>query len=210
MESQEKVKDSSLDADYSPLKEIPCVILAGGKSSRMKVDKALLSFGDADTIIEYQYSRLKPFFKHTYISSKNNKFDFHADLILDDSEIFSPMVALKKIFETIKEDKIFIITVDTPFVSFDTIKEIINSSNNYEITVAKSKKTHNLCGCFSKILYDKVSKLIESNMHKVNYLLNNSNTHYVEFQDEQEFTNINIPDDYNNALRLISKLNNSY
>ena len=192
------------------LKNIPCVILAGGKSSRMKEDKALLPLGDADTIIEYQYERLKPYFKKLYISSKNDKFSFHADLILDESDIFSPMVALKRILETIDEEKVFIITVDTPFVTKSTIEKIINNSDDYEITVAKTEKIHNLCGLFTKSLYSKISNLLEQNIHKVNYLLRESRTNYIEFSDEKEFANLNTPEEYKNAIKLISKLNNTY
>ena len=55
--------------------EIPCVILSGGKSSRMGEDKSLLPFGSSNSLIEYQYKRLKPYFKNLYISSKIDKFD---------------------------------------------------------------------------------------------------------------------------------------
>jgi len=72
--------------------EIPCVILSGGKSSRMGEDKSLLPFSTSNTLIEYQYKRLKPYFKDIYISSKIDKFDFlqnKQSLILDENkEIF--------------------------------------------------------------------------------------------------------------------------
>ncbi|WP_228135503.1 NTP transferase domain-containing protein [Halarcobacter anaerophilus] len=85
--------------------EIPCVILCGGKSSRMGEDKALLPFSNSDTLSQYQYEKYKPFFKKVYISSKTNKFDFDANLILDKSNIYSPIVALKSIFESLKDEK---------------------------------------------------------------------------------------------------------
>ena len=98
--------------------EIPCVILSGGKSSRMGEDKSLLPFSSSNSLIEFQFNRLKPYFKDIYISSKNDKFDFLKDkskLILDkNQDIYSPILALQTILE--KFDKVFIITVDTPFV----------------------------------------------------------------------------------------------
>ena len=56
--------------------EITCVILSGGKSSRMGEDKSLLPFSSSQTLIQYQYDRLKPYFKNIYISSKVDKFNF--------------------------------------------------------------------------------------------------------------------------------------
>ena len=54
------------------------VILAGGKSSRMQQDKALLPFGEVNSLAEFQYRRLSKIFSKVYISSKYNKFDFNA------------------------------------------------------------------------------------------------------------------------------------
>ncbi len=62
-------------------------------------DKSLLPFGEFDSLIEYQYSRMKNIFDEVFISTKYNKFSFKAKLIVDNSNIFSPMMALKTTFE---------------------------------------------------------------------------------------------------------------
>ncbi|HGZ69822.1 MAG TPA: molybdenum cofactor guanylyltransferase, partial [Nitratifractor sp.] len=76
------------------------VILAGGKSSRMGSDKALLPFGGYPTLAEYQYRRLSILFENVYISTKEDKFDFEAPLILDKEKSSSPLLAAASIFET--------------------------------------------------------------------------------------------------------------
>ncbi|MCF6173461.1 MAG: NTP transferase domain-containing protein [Campylobacteraceae bacterium] len=63
--------------------DICAVVLAGGKSSRMGRDKALLQFGWYDTLVEYQYRKLEAIFDKVYISSKEDKFDFDVDIIYD-------------------------------------------------------------------------------------------------------------------------------
>ena len=118
--------------------EIPCVILSGGKSSRMGEDKSLLPFSSSNTLIQYQYERLKPYFKEIYISSKTNKFDFvdNTNLILDENkDIYSPILALDTILKRFN-NKVFIITVDSPFVSIETIKRLIDESTDTDICVA--------------------------------------------------------------------------
>ncbi|OQR40703.1 molybdenum cofactor guanylyltransferase [Aliarcobacter cryaerophilus] len=158
--------------------EIPCVILSGGKSSRMGEDKSLLPFSSSNTLIQYQYERLKPYFKEIYISSKNNKFDFidEKSLILDENkDIYSPILALDTIFKKFENKKVFIITVDSPFVKIKTIEKLINHSNNFDITIAQtSQKTHNLCGVFSNNLNETIEKMIKNDIHKINYLVKNS------------------------------------
>ncbi|AYJ80923.1 molybdenum cofactor guanylyltransferase [Aliarcobacter cryaerophilus ATCC 43158] len=186
--------------------EIPCVILSGGKSSRMGEDKSLLSFSSSNSLIEFQYKRLKPYFKDIFISSKIDKFDFLDDktkLILDiNQDIYSPILALQTILE--KFDKVFIITVDTPFVKLETIEKLINSSNNFEITIAQTlEKTHNLCGVFSKNINTIISFMIKDDIHKINYLVKNSKYQIINFNNEDEFLNINDRKEYEKALNII-------
>ena len=186
--------------------EIACVILSGGKSSRMGEDKSLLPFSSSNSLIEFQFNRLKPYFKDIYISSKNDKFDFLKDkskLILDkNQDIYSPILALQTILE--KFDKVFIITVDTPFVKIETIEKLINHSNNFEITIAQtSQRTHNLCGVFSNDLIENIEKMIKNDIHKINYLVKNSKYQIINFDDEDEFLNINEKKEYEKALNII-------
>ena len=135
---------------FEPFK-IPCIILSGGKSQRMGEDKSLLPFSTYTSLIEFQYRRLKPYFSDIFISSKVDKFPFLDDkskIVFDENkEVFSPILALYTILQ--KFDEVFIITVDTPFVSIETIEKLVKSSNSYDITIAQtSNRTHNLCGVF--------------------------------------------------------------
>ena len=187
--------------------EITCVILSGGKSSRMGEDKSLLPFSSSKTLIEYQYNRLKPYFQNVYISSKINKFDFIDEefLILDENkDIFSPILALDTIFNKFKNQKIFIITVDTPLVTIESITKLIEESKDYDICVAQSEKTHNLCGIFSSIISFSIKKMIENDIHKINYLIKNNKYNIVNFNNNSEFININNREEYIKSLEYIS------
>jgi molybdopterin-guanine dinucleotide biosynthesis protein A len=191
--------------------EITCVILSGGKSSRMGEDKSLLPFSSSKTLIQYQYDRLKPYFKNIYISSKVDKFDFLEKefLILDENkDIFSPILALDTIFDKFKNQKIFIITVDTPLVTIDSISKLIEESQNYDICIAQTEKTHNLCGVFSSNISLTIKNMIETDIHKINYLIKNNNYNIVNFSDNSEFININNQDEYQESLEYISLYNN--
>ncbi|WP_419678062.1 molybdenum cofactor guanylyltransferase MobA [Aliarcobacter lanthieri] len=192
--------------NFKPFK-IPCIILSGGKSSRMKEDKSLLPFGFENSLIEYQYKRLKPYFKNIYISSKTDKFNFlnTNNLILDDNqEIYSPILALQTILETLENKKVFIITVDTPFIKIETISELINESQEFDITIAQTSRIHNLCGVFSKDILNVIKDMIKDDIHRINHLIKSTNYKILEFQNEDEFLNLNSKDDYCKALKLIT------
>ena len=192
--------------------EITCVILSGGKSSRMGEDKSLLPFSSSKTLIEYQYNRLKPYFKNIYISSKTNKFDFIEEkcLILDENkDVFSPILALNTIFDKFKNQKIFIINVDTPFVTIESISKLIEESENYDICIAQTEKTHNLCGVFSSNISLTIKNMIINDIHKINYLIKNNKYNIVKFHKNSEFMNLNNKDEYLESLSYINKTNNS-
>ena len=187
--------------------EIPCVILSGGKSSRMGEDKSLLPFSSSSSLIEFQYKRLEPYFKNIFISAKNDKFDFLQDkskLIIDkNQDIYSPILALQTILE--KFDKVFIIPVDTPFLTYQTINKLIDESNTFDITIAQTPfKTHNLCGIFSKEILTFIKKMLKDDIHKINYLIKNSKNQIINFYNEDEFLNLNDKLEYKKALEIIN------
>ena len=177
----------------------------------MGEDKSLLPFSSSKTLTQFQYQRLKPLFKNIYLSSKTNKFDFigENELILDTNKnVFSPILALDTIFDKLQNQKIFIITVDTPFVSRETITKLINESNNVDICVAQTEKTHNLCGVFSSNISLTIKNMIENDIHKINYLIKNNNYKIINFSNNSEFININNQDEYQESLKYISLYNN--
>ena len=180
----------------------------------MGEDKSLLPFGNSQTLIEFQYNKLSKIFKNVYISSKTNKFNFsnitnNSNIILDNnSNLSSPMVALQSIFEKLSNEKIFIITVDVPLVEKDTIETLIKNCNNFDVTIAvDDDRRHNLCGVFNKSIIKQIDKLILNDIHKINYLIKQTeNYKEIYFENKEQFINLNTNTDYNNAL----KISNSY
>lgn len=170
----------------------------------MGEDKSLLPFSSSKTLAQYQYDRLKPYFENVYISSKTNKFDFlnEKNLILDEKKISSPLIALRSIMKQI-DDKFFIITVDCPFVSIETISKLIESSKNYEICIAKTTRTQNLCGVYSSSLQETCDGMIKKNIHKVSDMFFEKSIKILQFEKDYEFININNKEEYKKALSLI-------
>ena len=181
--------------------KMPLVLLAGGKSSRMNTNKTLLPFAN-ETLISYQYNRLKPYFQKIYISTKKNQFQFD-NILFDQYSVYSPLYAIKSIFEQINYKKIFILAVDTPFVTINTIKQIIKQSDSYDITVAKTNFRHNLCGVYNKNIISVINQMVKSNNHKLGLLLEQSKTNYILFSDENEFLNLNTLQEYQKAISLL-------
>lgn len=187
------------------LEELACVILAGGKSSRMERDKTLLPFKGYPTLCEYQYHRMSDLFSHVYISTKEkDKFSFEADFILDGAEGFAPTYALKRILESVAEPYVFVMAVDMPFLSEATINTLIEAFDPaFDAVIAQEGHTvHTLCGIYSKRMLPHFETAVKEDKHKLQLLLQEANTHYVTVNDPRSFVNLNYPHEYEEALTL--------
>jgi molybdopterin-guanine dinucleotide biosynthesis protein A len=102
---------------------ITCIILAGGKSSRFKSDKSRLKIG-SKTLTHYQYKKYSKLFKKVYISSKKDKWGLK-NIVYDRYKIYAPIFALIKLIQ--KFNYIFIVPVDVPLLSKNSIKKILKT-----------------------------------------------------------------------------------
>ena len=191
------------------IEDIPLVIFAGGKSSRMKQDKALLPFGGYPTLAQYQVERFKPLFRTIYLSSKTNKFDFECNLITDTNEVSSPLVGLCSIFESIKSKKVFILSVDAPFVTQKIIEKIITHHTSNTSVIAKSPSgVEPLCGLYSEAIVPIIYNQLRCNNHKLKDLITVAKSDICLFEEDAPFTNLNHPHEYQKALQIISTSHN--
>jgi len=183
---------------------IDAVILAGGKSSRMGEDKALLPFRGYNSLAKYQYERLKKLFPRVYISTKEPKFDFEAPLLFDkSSEISSPLIALQSILEQLQKP-IFLIAVDMPFVPLSEIQKLLalyQKKPNFDAYIFKSP--HGLeptCAIYTPKTLHTISHMIDQKLHKMNIFLSKINISMVQSKHEKYFTNLNYKEEYQKAL----------
>ncbi len=188
--------------------DITCVIFAGGKSSRMGRDKSLLPFGEYPTLAQYQYERLKKQFRHVYISTKEiGKFDFSTDIIPDitGEGIYAPTAGFVAILEYLKDERLFVLSVDAPFVDTDIIKRLLEADHaDLDAVIARTPTgSHPMCGIYHKSLLPSFHKMLKEDNHRLGMLLKNSQTSFVEFTDETKFSNLNHPHEYEAALKAL-------
>ncbi len=187
------------------ISDLSCVILCGGQSKRMGQDKALLAFSKQKSLSYYQYSRLEPYFDTCYLSAKTNKFDFEAKIIQDNFTDYSPLLALKNILETTKKAT-FIICVDTPFVSLNSIFKLYENLKTNDAIIARAKRTHYLCGIYSPKILPFINKNLELNNHAIRKSLELASVKYQDFVNEEEFMNVNTKEEYKKSLEFLEKI----
>lgn len=235
------------------MSEIPCVILAGGRSARMGADKCFLDF-KAKSLIEWQFEKMSKLFASVFISCKADKFGgkFGEKTLIFDENLeflsqnsknalnsnlnsqganssinsalnqisrensalnanlakpkrekmadFSSMLALYSVLKAFENKFVFIIGVDTPFVSEKSIQRLILSANEALMIVPSvANRAHFLCAFYHSQIAPLCLKCLQNGVHKISALSQNlppNALKFVEFSDENEFFNLNTPQDY--------------
>jgi molybdopterin-guanine dinucleotide biosynthesis protein A len=181
------------------------IIFAGGKSSRMGKDKALLAFGGYNSLAQYQYEKLNKIFDNVYLSAKNTKFDFPCKVIIDMYAEDAPLIALISIFESIEADAVFVLSVDTPFVDKSILDQLIaQDKKEAHIIIAQSPKgIQPLCAIYKKSILPLLKKHYQEKNYKLQMLFKNAPTVIVPFGEDEPFMNLNYFDEYEKALERI-------
>ena len=176
------------------------VIFAGGKSSRMGRDKALLPFGDSSSMAALQYRKLQPLFQHVYLSAKTDKFDFGAPVLLDRYPESSPMVALASLFEILDTEAAFILSVDMPLIETSDIERMRTyyyQQLQPDILIAQSPRgSEPLFGIYRSSILPQIQALLRKDIHKMGALIERVQTKRLSFADSGHFANVNTPKEY--------------
>lgn len=195
-----------------------CVILCGGKSSRMKSNKALLQFGE-HSLLAFQYLKLATIFKKVYIACKASQKEeldsalkaeienFNSDVFLleDNEEIFAPINGILNIFNKLDDSKVFIISCDMPLIKQKTIKILLSNARDYDVVYAKdSEGIHPLVGVWSVTMKNELESAMLNNEFRLSSLLLPYQTKGIYF-DKMEFVNLNTKSDYKYALKLLQE-----
>jgi len=178
------------------------VVIAGGKSSRMGRDKALLPFREYSSLAKFQYKKLEDIFDRVYLSAKSDKFDFKANIIYDKYKDSNPLNAIISALEVTKTD-IFLISVDIPLISKESIKRLIEAYNNldYDIYIAKSSNgLEPTVAIYRYRVLDRAKQMYSNGNFRLMSLVKNSNYLAVEFNNLDEFINVNTPSEYEKIL----------
>ncbi len=170
----------------------------------MGEDKSLLPFGGFETLAEFQYSRLKQLFETVHICAKSDsKFAFDADILLDpEGSEFAPTAGFVSAFSALDEDRIMVLSVDTPFVGEEVFQALIDADGSeLDAVIAKTASgTHPMCGIYHRSLQGEMERMLREGDHRLGKLLAASQTRYVMFEDEEPFANLNHPHEYREAL----------
>lgn len=182
-------------------KRITGIILAGGENSRMGRDKGFLKL-DGETYTEILLRTLKKHFQSIMIIANNSNYKkFNVDVFEDEFKNKGPLAGIYTGLKNCKTEYCFFTPCDSPFLSERLIGRLINTDIEGMDAVIPTHKNRifPLTAIYSKSCLDQFKDALLTNRLKVKLEVEKLKTNFVEFDDsfEQEFININTPNDLN-------------
>jgi len=192
------------------------IILAGGKSSRMGVNKSFLKLGN-QTIVERITVLMKSIFKGVIIITNTPaEYAFlQLPLYEDIYKEKGPLGGIHSGLTYSKTEKNFVISCDTPLMTKEMIEHIANYKTEKPITFCEAAGYHQpLAGVYSKSLIGGIEKIIcndpmsDKSFHHFLKSVDAEIIHpeNLSFYKDEIYFNVNNPDDY----KYISQKRNSF
>lgn len=182
------------------------VILAGGASSRMGKNKALLKIGDL-LLIEMVYSSIAALFADVIIVT--NTPDIYAFIPCPKVPDIYPgagsIAGLHAGLHASGTDRVFVVACDMPFLNADLIRFLCQSAEGYDAVVPldQSGRPEPLHALYAKSALIAMQQAIECGDKKIIKLLGRMATRMVPndlFQNipgaDKSFRNLNTPEEY--------------
>ncbi len=202
--------------------DITAIILAGGKSSRMKENKAFLEI-NGRSVISLLVEKLEALFtKITIITNSPNEFTkLGVPVFTDIYPHLGPIAGIHSGLLYSNTDKNFIISCDLPLIPADSIEYLVEQDLNCDAKLFSEKgKALMLCGVYRKQVYKSAEALIsntdltpENDKEKITLrlrdLLNKISYETIEAEklqwyNEDQFLNMNTQEDYRKIKRIMA------
>ena len=180
------------------------IILAGGKSERMRLNKALLPLR-RHTIIEEIILSLRDLFAEILISASTpGIYEFLGRrVICDENQEMGPLAAIHTSLKAASTESNFVIACDIPDVRIPLIESLLSRSRDCSIVVPRhaDEKYEPLFAVYNRSVLPAIEEQIQSGDLKIASLYAKCPTAYIEIGENCRFSNLNTLQDYREFLR---------
>ncbi len=184
------------------ISEINGFILAGGKSSRMGTDKALLMIQD-EPLLKRMITIVSPFCKSLGVSGSNAEYSkFNVQLIPDLYIGCGPISGIYSSLNYSNADWNLLVSVDVPFINDELLRLLFSNIGEYDCIIPEHNSgVEPLIGLYNKQTLPVIEKMIKNGEYKLRSLLSKLNTRFVDCNSLVEkfpglFMNINRMEDF--------------
>jgi len=182
------------------------IILAGGKSSRMGTDKAMLQINE-HSFLQHCYNVLNEMCDEIIISSANEKHELpNTKRVSDIYPDKGPLGGLHAAISASQNKINLCLSVDTPFVTTELLKWMLDRQNgDNSFFIKEAGRFHPLIGIYHKNTLDQIESAIKNNQLRTSELIQNlpHDWQHTEIYEHYHFgllANINTQEEYEKAL----------
>ena len=184
--------------------ECTVILLAGGQSSRMGTNKALLQI-EGETVIS-RIAREAERLGGELLLVTNQPEEYATLQLPHVSDIrkgMGPLAGLEAGLMASKTEHNLLLACDLPFFQAETGERLLMLLNQYELAIPLTEgRYHPLCAAYRKSLLPKVQKALDADQRRMAMLLDVANAKLVEGEDPRVFFNMNTMQDYQWTKRI--------
>ena len=191
---------------------LSAAILAGGQSSRMGRDKALLVL-NRQRLIDRLVQEFSASCSEVIISAarQDDYKECGVPVVADEFRGIGPIEGIRQSLRFCSSDHVFVCAVDTPFVRREMVQYLAEFiSSDYDAIVFRDgDRIHPLCGIYSRTVLPVAQEMISEGRYRLMDLLSRVRTKYADIDTgrfgSKSLLNINTPEDYLDVCRKIDK-----
>jgi len=194
----------------TPMFEATGFITAGGKSSRMGIDKAWLEIG-GQSLIERTLASVRTVTPSVAIIANTEGYgSLGVPVFADAHQGVGPLEAVRVALSNTPTNRVLLVACDLPFLTPELFSFLLNipSISQAVVPLSSDNQLEPLCAIYCKDSLGVVRDLIKRGERKMAKLFEEVPTRFVKFEEIREldganlfFENINTPEDYERALR---------
>jgi molybdenum cofactor guanylyltransferase len=194
--------------------EVSGIILAGGKSRRLGVDKAMLRLDGGPTLIAETVARLLPLVDEIVIvADDGERFGRLPARIVPD--LYPGAGSLGGIYTGLTaatHEHSLVVACDMPFLSGELMRHLLAEPRNYDVLLPRLESgfTEPLHAVYSRACLDPIRTRLEARRYRIIGFLDEVRVRYVdELQLRQldpdllSFVNINTPEELTDAVAML-------
>lgn len=177
------------------------IILAGGKSKRMGIDKGLMPYR-GKAMIEYSIDALLPFCNSILISTSKVEYSrFGFNLVDDEIPESGPIGGLYSCLKRSNTPLNVCLPCDVPNISREVVEFLIKQADVNKCVVPVTNGAEPLIAVYPLHVLDTLKELIDSGMLRMTEIFNRFPTAFIPLNEfpagvePSNFSNINRPDD---------------
>ena len=192
------------------------IILAGGKSSRMGTNKALLTI-DGKTVIERIVNQLDQIVDEIIVvTNQFHDYKFlQLPMVEDKWKGMGPLAGIQAGLNASSTARNLVVACDMPFISIELGKYLLTQLDQYQAAVPEiSGQLHPLFAAYRKDICEAVSKSLSENQLRMRQLLHTIHVKIIENElldslgistEEIYFFNMNHREEYHKAINIIKE-----